>query len=180
MVLAAGGATRFGRREHKLLASFRGRPLVSWAVDHAVAAGLDETLVVTGAVDLITALPPGVTVIENARWADGQATSLQAAVSWARDGGFEALVVGLGDQPLVPPEAWRAVSASASPIAVATFDGQRRPPTRLAASVWPLLPVDGDEGARVVMAGKPELVEVVACRGKAIDIDTPEDLARWS
>jgi molybdenum cofactor cytidylyltransferase len=180
IVLAAGGGQRFGNDKHKLLASFRGRPLVSWAIDHALAAGLDDTLVVTGAVDLVGALPSAVTVIENARWAEGQATSLQAAVTWAREAGFDAVVIGLGDQPLVPPEAWRAVAASTSPIAVATFDGQRRPPTRLAKSVWPLLPIDGDEGARAVMAGHPELVEAVACPGQAIDIDTVEDLARWS
>jgi hypothetical protein len=30
------------------------------------------------------------------------------------------------------------------------------------------------------MAGNPELVEAVACPGQAIDIDTVEDLARWS
>ncbi len=180
MVLAAGGGTRFGAGEHKLLAAFRGRPLVSWAVEAALGAGFDDTVVVTGAVDLGGVLPPAVTVVENPRWADGQATSLQTGVRWARDARFDAVVVGLGDQPLVPSEAWMAVGASSSPIAVATFDGQRRPPTRLAASVWPLLPLDGDEGARVVMAGNPELVEAVACRGQAIDIDTVEDLARWS
>ena len=180
VVLAAGGGTRFGAAEHKLLASFRGRPLVIWAVEAALGAGFDETLVVTGAVDLTGVLPQGVTVVNNARWADGQATSLQAGVNWARQAGCDAIVVGLGDQPLVPLEAWREVGASSSPIAVATFDGQHRPPTRLAASVWPLLPLDGDEGARAVMAGNPELVEAVACLGQAIDIDTVEDLARWS
>jgi CTP:molybdopterin cytidylyltransferase MocA len=180
VVLAGGGASRFGGAEHKLLASFRGRALVSWAVDHALAAGFDETAVVTGAVDLAGVLPDGVTTIANPRWAEGQASSLQAAVTWAREKGFEAIVVGLGDQPLVPPEAWIAVGASSSPIAVASFAGQRRPPTRLAASVWPLLPTEGDEGARVVMNGNPDLVEAVACPGQAIDIDTTEDLARWS
>ena len=30
------------------------------------------------------------------------------------------------------------------------------------------------------MARNPELVEAVACLGQAIDIDTVEDLARWS
>jgi molybdenum cofactor cytidylyltransferase len=180
VVLAAGGAKRFGTAEHKLLADFRGRPLVAWAVEHAVAAGLDETVVVTGAVDLRAVLPTGVQVVENPRWSSGQATSLQAGIGWANDHGFDAVVVGLGDQPLVPPEAWRAVAASSSPIAIATFDGRRRPPTRLAASVWPLLPTEGDEGARVAMARHPELVEAVACPGQAIDIDTVEDLARWS
>jgi molybdenum cofactor cytidylyltransferase len=135
---------------------------------------------VTGAVDLADALPAGARTIENPNWACGQATSLQTAVRWAEDAGFDALVVGLGDQPLVPPEAWRAVASASSPIAIAEFDGRRCPPTRLAAAVWPLLPLDGDEGARVVMAANPELVEAVACPGQPIDIDTVEDLARWS
>jgi CTP:molybdopterin cytidylyltransferase MocA len=180
VVLAAGGASRFGGAEHKLLASFRGRPLVTWAVESALAAGLDETIVVAGAIDLGGVLPESVTVIENARWAEGQATSLQVGVNWARDAGFDAVVIGLGDQPLVPPEAWRAVAASPSPIAIASFGGQRRPPTRLAATVWSLLPLDGDEGARAAMAGNPELVVAVACPGQPVDIDTVEDLTRWS
>jgi molybdenum cofactor cytidylyltransferase len=180
VVLAAGGGTRFAGSEHKLLAGFRGRPLVSWAVDNAIAAELDETVVVTGAIDLTTVVPKGAAMIENRRWAQGQATSLQAGVSWAREMGFDAVVIGLGDQPLIPPEAWRAVASSSSPIAVASFDGQRRPPTRLAESVWSLLPLVGDEGARVVMAGHPELVVAVACPGQPVDIDTVEDLAQWS
>ena len=180
VVLAAGGGTRFQSSRHKLLADFRGRPLVQWALENARAAGLDQTVVVTGAVDLGAAVPTGVGVVHNDKWAEGQATSLQAGVAWAEAAGHDAVVVGLGDQPLIPPEAWRAVAASASPIAVAVFDGQRRPPTRLAASVWPLLPTEGDEGARVVMAGHPDLVEAVACPGQPIDIDTLEDLARWS
>lgn len=180
MVLAAGSASRFEGGQHKLVTNFRGRPLVAWAIEQALDAGLDGTAVVTGAVDLHAALPPDVMVVENPRWAEGQATSLQAAVAWAGAGGFDAVVIGLGDQPLVPAEAWRAVAASSSPIAIATFGGERRPPTRLAASVWPLLPVDGDEGARVVMRGNPDLVQEVACPGQAVDIDTAEDLARWS
>jgi CTP:molybdopterin cytidylyltransferase MocA len=180
VVLAAGSAKRFAGGEHKLLASFRGRPLVTWSVEQAVAARLDQTLVVTGAVDLTTILPPGVTVVANPRWAEGQATSLQTAVSWARDAGFDAVVIGLGDQPFIPAEAWKAVAASTSPIAIASFDRQRRPPTRLAASVWPMLPTEGDEGARVIMSAQPDLVEEIACAGRAIDIDTAEDLARWS
>jgi CTP:molybdopterin cytidylyltransferase MocA len=180
VVLAAGAGTRFITTTHKLLADFRGRPLVTWALEHARAAELDETLVVTGAVDLGSAIPEGLGEVRNDRWAEGQATSLQAGIAWAEEAGFDAVVVGLGDQPLIPPEAWRTVAASSSPIAVAVFDGQRRPPTRLAAAVWPLLPRQGDEGARVVMAQHPELVEAVSCPGQPIDIDTLEDLAQWS
>ena len=180
VVLAAGGGTRYHGETPKALAPFRGRPLVSWAVEHAAAAMLDEVAVVTGAVDLLGVLPGGVTVVVNERWAEGQATSLQAGLAWAREHGHDAVVVGLGDQPLVPPEAWAAVGASASPIAVATYDGRRRNPVRLAAEVWPLLPTTGDEGARVLMARRPDLVAEIACAGDPFDVDTVEDLAPWS
>jgi molybdenum cofactor cytidylyltransferase len=180
VVLAAGGGTRFEGTEHKLLAGFRGRPLVSWALSAAAGAGLDEVAVIVGAVDLGVAVPAGVRVLENPDWASGQASSLQTAVSWALERQHEAVVVGLADQPLVPASAWAAVAALASPIAVATFDGERRPPVRLDRSVWGLLPTSGDEGARVLMKKRPDLVREVICQGQPADIDNEEDLTRWN
>ena len=181
VVLAAGGASRFEGPGHKLTAPFRGRPLVEWAVEAALQAGLDETVVVSGAVELADHLPDGVTLIENHAWATGQASSLQVAVAWARQQGHAAVVIGLGDQPLVPVEAWKQVAAEDSkPIVSATFEGRRRPPVRLDASIWDLLPISGDEGARVLMASRPHLVAEVACDGQPADVDTVEDLSRWS
>lgn len=181
VVLAAGGGTRFEGPVHKLLALYRGRPLVTWAVEHALAAGLDETIVVAGAADVAAVLPPGVRVVDNPRWEEGQATSLQVAVRAAEESDHEAIVVGLGDQPLIGPDAWRAVAgASDAPIAVATYHGRRRNPVRLGREVWPLLPTEGDEGARVVMRLRADLVREVACRGEPADVDTADDLTRWS
>lgn len=179
-LLAAGGGSRFSGERHKLLAELRGRPVVAWALENVVAAALDETYVVTGAVDLSALIPPEATQLANPEWSDGIATSLAVAVDAAARAGHAAVVVGLGDQPFVPAEAWRAVGGAASPLAVATYGGRRGNPVKLDASIWPLLPRTGDEGARIVMGQRPDLVEEVACDGDPFDVDTVEDLIRWS
>jgi molybdenum cofactor cytidylyltransferase len=159
VVLAAGSGSRFAGTRHKLLTPFRGRPLYRWAVD----------------------LPDGTTPLHNDRWADGQITSLRLAVARAENEGLAAIVVGLADQPLIPAEAWRRVAATdTTPVGVATYDGLRRNPVRLAATVWSLLPATGDEGARSLLRDRPELVTEVACPGDPADVDTLEDLRRWN
>ncbi|HTT87954.1 MAG TPA: nucleotidyltransferase family protein [Acidimicrobiales bacterium] len=180
-LLCAGGGSRYdrGRPGAKLVAPWRGRPLVVWAVDHLVAANFDTVFVVTGPADLAGLLPDDVAVVENPDWKDGLATSLQVAISAARsaEADVKALVVGLGDQPLIGPEAWRAVASAGGPIAVATYGGRRRNPVKLARAVWGQLPTTGDEGARALMRSRPELVVEVPCPGDPLDIDTKDDLA---
>jgi len=186
IVLAAGGGSRYrasGGDSHKLLAPYLGRTVVEWSIESAAAANLDATYVVRGATDLpVPALAAGsVRFVRNDRWQEGIATSLQAGIALARRDGHAAVVVGLGDQPLVLAEAWRRVAAASSaPVAVATYEGQRGNPVRLSSLVWPLLPGAGDEGARVVMRRRPDLVVEVPCPGRSADIDTVGDLHEWS
>jgi molybdenum cofactor cytidylyltransferase len=180
VILAAGAGSRFTGDGHKLLAPFCGRPLIMWAVAHARAAGLDETVVVTGAAVLDGLLTSDVTVLANPDWRQGIATSLRTAVTYARAAGHDSIVVGLGDQPLVTAEAWATVAACPAPIAVATYGGRRGNPVRLHVSIWPLLPDDGDVGARSVMQQRPDLVSEVPCNGNPADVDTVEDLDQWS
>jgi molybdenum cofactor cytidylyltransferase len=181
VVLAAGAGSRFAGPVHKLLADLRGRPVVVWAVAAAVAAGLDETIVVTGAADLDDVLPPGVRIVRNPAWASGQASSLRAGVAAAAAAGHDAVVVGLGDQPFVPADAWRSVAAATgTPLAVAVFGDDARPPVRIHADLWPELPTEGDEGARGLLRRCPSLVTRVPCGGDSADVDTLEDLERWN
>lgn len=182
VVLAAGSSTRFVDGP-KQLAQLNGQPLVAIAAQAALDAGcFASVLVVAGAVPLEGIVPEGVVIIDNPLWASGQASSLLAGIAAARDAGAQAVVVGLADQPFVTPEAWQLVSRMETerPIVVATYAGQRGNPVRLGAEVWDDLPNEGDEGARALLRGRPELVAAVACPGDASDVDTVEDLEQWN
>jgi molybdenum cofactor cytidylyltransferase len=170
------------------LAPFRGKRVIDWAVAHADGAGFAELLIVTAAtldLDLLSSgeLPNQTPLlfVTNPDAHLGQATSLLLALQVADHRAHGAVVVGLGDQPLIPTSAWRAVGdATATPIAVAVYEGKRRNPVRLAREVWHLIPADGDEGARTVIRLRPELVTEVTLEGNPADIDTVEDLERWN
>ena len=188
VVLAAGAGSRFTGPTHKLLARL-GRDATGSdsldtvsgrAIGAARAAGIGPVVVVVGAIDLPAEVTAGCVIVRNPNWAEGQATSVQSAVTAAREQGADAVVIGLADQPFVTPDAWRAVAAATSPIAVATYDGVRGNPVRLHESVWSLLPVSGDSGARDLIRLRPELVSEVACSGSSADIDTQEDLDSWT
>lgn len=182
VLLAAGAGSRFVEKNHKLLASLRGRPVISHSLSALRSAGFDEVVVVTGAVDL-SHLLEGVTTLHNPDWATGQRSSVLCALAYAREHSFDAVVVGLADQPFIDPSAWKMVAASDAPVAVATYDGIRGNPVRLDKSVWDLLEevtAEPDAGARTLMHLHPELVREVACKGISADIDTTEDLKQWT
>ena len=77
--------------------------------------------------------PPSVVHVVNDRWAEGQMTSLRAGHRRRRELGASAVVVGLGDQPFVTPTRGAPSPPTDAPIAVATYDGRRGHPVRLAA-----------------------------------------------
>ena len=181
-MLAAGSSSRFADG-FKQLALLGDQALVERALQAALDAGsFAAVVVVCGAVSLSAVVPAGVTIVNNPRWATGQASSLQAGIEAARALGAAAVVVGLADQPMVTAEDWRRVSAAESelPIVVATYQGMRGNPVRLASSIWGDLPEDGDEGARVLLQRRPDLVAAIACPGDATDVDTVEDLEQWN
>ncbi len=182
VLLAAGSGSRFLGPTHKLLADIGGEPVVTHAARSMVNSGLAGYVLVTGAVELAPALTEfsELAIVENPEFEQGIATSLSVAVDWGQAAGFDVLIVGLADQPGVPSSSWQRLSNSDAPIAVANYDGRVGNPVRLEKSVWPLLPRSGDEGARVLLRTRPELVERVACEGSPDDVDTVEDLGQWS
>ncbi len=185
VLLAAGAGSRYAGDTHKLRASLGGRPVLAHALDALVGSGL-EAVVVTGSADVADLVPDGIKILRNDRWAEGQATSVHVGIDEARRRGHDAVVVGLGDQPFVRDTAWRDVAAADADLAVATYVGRRGHPVRLGAAVWDLLPAAGDEVGRALMRSRPWLVLEIPCDAghtsadETADIDTLEDLRRWS
>jgi CTP:molybdopterin cytidylyltransferase MocA len=181
-VLAAGRGSRLGGDVAKPLVELRGRPLASWALDAATTSRLRPVVLVVGhrgnAVARVA--PEGVVVVRSRRWRRGIARSLRAALEalepWAQVG---AVAVGLADQPLVGPDAYRRLAGAyrgGASLAVATYHGQRRNPVLLGRTMWAAArQLDGDEGARVLM---DEGAVEVDCTdtGSAADVDTLDDL----
>ena len=179
VLLAAGGGSRFGGAHHKLLTSVAGKTVFEWALQSALAANIGPVAVVWGSVELPRhEASEAVTYLHNTEWATGMASSVQSALHWANERGLQSVVIGLGDQPCIPPSAWTAVANSTSPLAVATYAGVRANPVKLHAEFFALVPQTGDEGARSLLRSHPELVAEVPCSGSGIDVDHVEDIER--
>ena len=182
-ILAAGRGERFGGA--KVLAEVGGIPLVRRAVDAAMESGLRPVITVVGsrAGPIEAVLPAGVHVVQAFAARRGIAHTLrklvQALEGWRQ---VDAVCVGLADQPLIGPDAYRRLAAAydaGASFAVATYNGQRQNPVLIGRQHWPaVMKLRGDVGARSLMG----VIEVtnVDCTGtgRPDDVDTAEDLAR--
>jgi molybdenum cofactor cytidylyltransferase len=186
LVLAGGRSTRLGRP--KQLLPLRGRPVLQHVVDTAAAAGLAPVLVVLGyAADEVAAalrLPPAARVVVNPDHAAGQSTSLRAGLGALEGADAPALVVLLGDQPGVSVEAIEAVvrchARGLGPIVQAAYDARPGHPVLFARIAWSdLARVEGDRGARDLLATRPDWVHAAPVPGPPPpDLDTWEDYER--
>jgi CTP:molybdopterin cytidylyltransferase MocA len=179
LVLAAGAGTRFGGV--KQLAPFRGRPLVEHALAAMGVAPVDRVVVVLGAyADEVQAAVPmhGAESVVVADWREGVSASLRAGIETLTD--CEAVVVTLGDQPLLSPGAIaRVVQARGAAAAVrATYEGVPGHPVLFHRALFERLrALAGDRGAAAVL--RHVTVKEVTCDGvgSPVDVDTRAGLA---
>jgi molybdenum cofactor cytidylyltransferase len=182
-VLAAGEGTRLERTEPKPLVSYRGRPLVTWALAAARDSGLTPVLLVVGSDGDAVGRAAGddIHVVHAERWQEGIAHSLRAALdALVPELAVDAVCVGLADQPRVGAEAYTRLAAAhqrGAVLAVATYDGVRGNPVLLDRALWPVAQLlEGDTGAKALM--KDHAVVEVDCTGTGDprDVDTLDDL----
>jgi molybdenum cofactor cytidylyltransferase len=178
LVLAAGASTRFGAQ--KQLAELDGLPLLEHALRAMRAAPVARVVVVLGsAADEIAARVNlhGAEPLVCARWEEGQSASLACGLAELAD--CEAVVVTLGDQPRISPDAIRRVVAGRNGASAvrATYKGEPGHPVLLERDLFePLRDVSGDKGARNLLLSVP--VRDIPCDdlGGGEDVDTRAEL----
>ena len=185
VVLAAGRSTRMGG-PNKLLAELSGKKLVRIATEQALASKASEVIVVTGhQAELVEQALEGLSVkfVRNPDFAGGLASSVKAGIA-AVPADADGALICLGDMPLIDAMLIDRLIEAFDPdrgnlVVVPVADGRRGNPVLWSRRFFgELLTLDGDTGARHLIAKHAEAVAEVPVEGISafLDIDTPQAL----
>lgn len=190
VVLAAGQSKRMGKA--KMLLPWHGSTVLGQVVNCFATAGVDEILVVTGAererittlVDQLSLKYP-VRAIHNPAFAAGEMlSSIQCGL--ARLGsGFQAALIGLGDQPqmeIATVQGLLALHATgAAPIIVPSYQMRRGHPWLVRQELWAeIAALRSPQTARDFLNSHPGQIEYFEVGTPSVnqDLDTPEEYDR--
>ncbi|MEO6278102.1 nucleotidyltransferase family protein [Roseateles sp.] len=191
VVLAAGRGTRFHGPGHKLEQKLDGTngadTLLARTLRHAIATQLPVVVVTTSAlapsVHRFIAARDVVTLsdhdFEGRPHPIGMGHSIVAGVSAAGDA--DGWLILPADMPLVQPATILAVAAGLEryPVCYAQYRGIQGHPVGFGMELYTeLMSLQGDEGARRIVARYAAQPITVDDPGVHIDVDTAEDLAR--
>lgn len=187
ILLAAGRGRRFDPAgiHNKLLQRLPGGELVVAASARSLLAVLPRVVAVVapndgGVAELLRRLGCDVTVCGDAD--SGMGLSLAHAIrhALADQPPGQGWLVALGDMPFVAPSTLHALAAAVeegAAIAAPLFAGRRGNPVAFGAGHRAaLLALDGDQGARRLLAGSALTTIEVDDPGILHDIDSPADL----
>lgn len=178
-LLAAGGATRFGGE--KLATNLADKPVWSWAVNAAAAAGFIDRICIVredwAPAREMQAL--GWSVVVNPEADTGMASSIKLACTAA--GVCRRLVISLADMPFVTSDHLR-ILALAEGVAFTRYpSGKIGVPAAFPRDVLrKLATLQGDRGAAGLDWGSDLTTVTPDSPDTLIDVDTPDDLARAS
>jgi molybdenum cofactor cytidylyltransferase len=179
LVLAAGKSSRLG--QPKQLLPYRGTTLLDATLRVARACEFGQLLVTVGgasadvqaAVDL-----SGTEVVVNTEFATGCSSSISAAVGAVADRSA-GIVLMLGDQPGVTPDAVHRLIAGASdaPLGVCHYSDGRGHPFWFHRDVFAdLLTLHGDKAVwKVIESGRYDVADVEIDGPVPLDVDTWDD-----
>ena len=180
VVPAAGRGRRFAGPSHKLQTDFDGGTVLGATLRRAIESQLPVVVVTTEALAPVAAellAQRDIVVLNAADAARGMGFSIAMGV--AERSGAPGWLVLPGDMPLVRPGTLLAVATALEqhPVVCAQFRGRRGHPVGFAAELYSeLIMLDGDDGARRVVARYPAHGQEIDDPGILLDVDTEADL----
>ena len=185
VILAAGSASRFGGI--KQLAKINDKSMLQTVVDNCQQLeGEDLYLVLGGYYEEIrqSIELDRSRIIFNANWQGGMGISIRMAVEELQKD-YEGILFLAGDQPMVRSDQlmqliqrWRQ---SPQKICAAQYKDTLGIPAIFPREYYSkLMLLEGDQGAKKLLAENTNNIEFVEIAEAAIDIDVPLDIARLS
>lgn len=177
ILLAAGHSQRFGS-DDKLLAAYRGKPLVVHAADALKALAPDHLIAVARSRAVAVHLS-GFTVVAPAVENNMQSDSLRAGLAEAMRQGADRILITLGDMPSVTADTMQDVLDRASATEPsAAHDGTTVLPPACFPEPWfaKIMALTGDRGAGSLLQALPSERFVPVEPAILQDIDEPGDL----
>ncbi len=183
IILAAGTAKRMGCSKQLLPL---GEKTIVWQVANtACLSKIDTVILVTGAYhEQVSAAVQDLdlSLVHNPNWAAGQASSLKAGLQ-ALHPEVSAVMFLLADQPLVTPALINALldqyARSGRSIICPAYNNHRGTPVLFDRKTWQksLDNLQGDRGARQILAANPDCIDFVAVDSEDYfcDVDTESD-----
>jgi molybdenum cofactor cytidylyltransferase len=173
-IMAAGRSSRFG--SDKLVANIGGTTLGECALRLARATG--HPLIWIGSGNGWE--PSNCEVVQNPAADQGMGTSVALAAKIATERQASALMILLADMPLVSTELLQAMLRQGAPVCCRYPDGNPGPPALFPAGNFTVLTqLNGDVGARQILATLPGMKCIEPIASELIDIDEPGDLATF-
>ncbi len=183
VLLASGRSKRFGWRD-KLLTKLQGKPLIEYAAEmtHKIDFLVRIAVCPSDTKELAARLDGRFVLAINKQRRRGMGHSIAVGVEVALKFKPDAILICMGDMPFVEPELLESLVARLGEGANIVHSGGKngfRPPSAFDASCFgDLVQLDGDNGARQLMAGSRYRVEAIeAAQSMLQDIDTREDMA---
>lgn len=183
IVLAAGRGSRFAGGVHKLAQPLGPSTVLATTLVHAIASTLPVLVVTTEALAPIARLHVAardIVVLPEVGSEPGLGMGRSIATGVAARADAPGWLILPADMPLVRSTTMIAVAQALEqhPVAYAQFEGRRGHPVGFAAELYSeLVRLDGDEGARRLVARYPSLGVDVDDSGTQIDLDTVDDLS---
>ena len=181
ILLAAGRSKRFGN-SNKLMAMFRGRPLIAHVADVLREFSPDQLIAVVSDLDTASELDQFTCLRVDGAFA-AQSASLRIGVKFASLAGADRIIIALADMPFITKPLLRGLCAKCTLNngSVATDGLKRSPPACFPREHFEALSnLQGDRGARELLWEIPDDGLVSVNGSELADIDTVDDLNRYT